>query len=587
MRSRFFFRWRLAIAGREAAWAAAAVALLSLALGLWGIGWGLPGPDRLRALPEGALSEDAARRLAESWQRLYTEVRRAHEEMLPAEPVTYARGLEVTAPGWTFPPDNLVGSVRSLLLQSENPDEKKAFIILSQMRPGKLEFRPLYVQYGGAFIYPLGLFLKAASLVGAAVLTPGAAHYLSHPGDMGRLYLLARLFILIFQVGSALVLFDMGRRLSGLRTGLAAAVLFVLSPMVLAHSHVVKPHPYAAFWALAALRWMLLAQESGRPRHYVWAGGAAGVAVGANLALSILMFCPILAWAARCAGGATGGRQWRWAGVGTALAAAVVLGTNPYLAVSPQAFAWELQVYAPMRWDVAPERMWAMVLSSFSSLGVGATLLGLGALFRASWRPGARRILAAVCILGGLVLWGRFSTFAEDPGSLRLFYPFIAVALLLGADWLVSLRPVWGLGLGLLVALETAAGAGVTLENLRRSAGPDSAGRRAAAWIETHVPAGASVGLTRRPEPAHTPAFRYDRYRLMICDRVADLKEPPGWIVVEGAARPYMDSLLQKSYHLAAAFPRYEFAGIRLTSDPFINGAFYIYERGAPGGDAP
>lgn len=587
MKPRFFTPWLRAVAGREAVLAAAAVALLSMATGLWGITWGLPGPFRLRALPEGALSEDAARRLAESWQRLYADVRRSHDEMRPAEPVTYARGLEVAAPGWTFPPDNLVGSVRSLLLQSENPDEKKAFIILAQMRPWKLEFQPLYVQYGGAFIYPLGLFLKAASLCGFAVLTPEAAHYLRCPGDMGRLYLLARIFILLFHAGSALVLFDMGRRWSGVRTGLAAAALFVLSPMFLAHSHVVKPHPYSAFWALAALRWMLLAHGAGRPRHYILAGIAGGMALGSNFALAGLAFCPLAAWAVRRCTAAAAAGEWRWAGAGTAAAAAVLLATNPYLAVSPQAFAWELKVYSPASWDWAPGRIWTMFRSGFSGLGAGMTLFSAAATIRALWLPGARRFLAAVCLAGGLMLWGRFSMFAADPASLRLFYPFIAAAFLLAADMLFSLRPAWRLALGMLLAAETAAGAGVCLENLRRAAGPAAAARQAAQWVDARVPAGAVVGLFRRPEPAHTPAFRYDRYQLVIFDRVAVLRELPEWIVVEDVDRPDIDSLLQNSYHLAAAFPRYELAGIRLAADPFINGAFYVYERGAVGKDQP
>ncbi|MGB9006621.1 MAG: hypothetical protein WCB96_12925 [Candidatus Aminicenantales bacterium] len=83
------------------------------------------------------------------------------------------------------------------------------------------------------------------------------------------------------------------------------------------------------------------------------------------------------------------------------------------------------------------------------------------------------------------------------------------------------------------------------MENLRRAADPDSSGRLAGVRVDAHVPARASASLVLRPEPAHTPDFGYDRYGLVVFDRIAALKDSPEWIVVKEMDRFDIDSLLQ------------------------------------------
>ena len=100
------------------------------------------------------MDSQGVRQLQERWEQLYRDISRSHQRMEKEEPATYLKGFQEAPPGWAFPPEPLLNSCRSFLIQSDNPDEKKAFIILSRMRPWKLEFEPLYLHYGGAFIYP-------------------------------------------------------------------------------------------------------------------------------------------------------------------------------------------------------------------------------------------------------------------------------------------------------------------------------------------------------------------------------------------------------------------------------------------------
>ncbi|MEK7382977.1 MAG: glycosyltransferase, partial [Elusimicrobiota bacterium] len=320
------------------------VLALGLATGLCGITGGLPGPARWRALPEGLHQSPVfARSLADSWGRLYQEIKKSHNEMRADEPRTSVQGVVEIAPGWTFPPDELVNAARALLTQSVNPDEKKSFIILAQMRPWRLEFKPLYAQYGGAFIYPLGAFLGVAHLLHLARLTPDLAYYLAAPEAMARLYLLGRFFTLFFHLGTLWLLYELGRILSGRRTGTVAALLWALAPVAIVNVHVLKPHPVAAFFFLAGAFCVVRAVEEGRWVDYLLAGLGMGLAAGGSLALGYGLAAPLIARACRREG------PWRAPLLGTAVGLAVVIVTSPFLVFSPRDFAWELTIYSPSR----------------------------------------------------------------------------------------------------------------------------------------------------------------------------------------------------------------------------------------------
>lgn len=565
--------------------ALAGVLALGLLVGLWGIRWGLPGPGRLRAFPEKLYpNAEIAQKFTEHWARLYEDIRKSHQEMRREEPVAYVKGLDEIAPGWSFPPDSLVNSYRSLLTQSANPDEKKSFIILSQMRPWKMEFKPLYAQYGGAFIYPLGLFLKISSWAGAVVLVPDLSHYLQYPGDMGRLYLCGRLFILLFHLGSLWALYDMGRRLSGWRTGLFAAAFFALCPSVIVGSHVLKPHAYSTFWALAAARWLMLGYESGKRKDYVLCGLSGGMAAGAAFSLGAFLGLPVLIWLARWSAGKRRGNEVKDPFFGLACAGGVLLLTNPYLFFSYRSFAWEMEVFA------APS--FHLTLAGFLSLlgnfagGMGGGLAGLAAIAAvAAFGRGERRILLAVVLWGVFaVLWAWFWRFAPEPGYTRFYYPVMGLACILAADMVWSgpwLQPlITTIGVTLILA-ESGLHSLVYLRNMSLDSGPDSTRMRAAAWIEGHIPPGSSVGLVRYPEPAHTPPFRYDRYRLIFFNNPDLLgSRGPDYLVVDAEGQGAIDNLAKNKYDRAIEFLPIQIAWARVADkSSFINEEMYVYRR--------
>ena len=87
-------------------------------------------------------------------------------------------------------------------LYSRQPDEMIAFRALySARRDGD----PRLYQYGGLFVYSVGVALRAAGALGLAILTDDLTFYLDHPAAFGRFYVVARLVVLCHgMVGVAL-----------------------------------------------------------------------------------------------------------------------------------------------------------------------------------------------------------------------------------------------------------------------------------------------------------------------------------------------------------------------------------------------
>lgn len=586
--------WRLKVLfeGPEALTGLGAVLLLGLATGLCGITWGLPGPARLRAFPERLKpTPEIAKNFADSWTKLYQDIERSHEELQKEEPVTYVKGVEEYPPGWDFPPGKLANAYRSLLLQSENPDEKKNFIILGQMRPWRLEFKPLYIAYGGAYIYPLGACLAAASLTGAFRLTSDLSYFLLNPQAMGRAYLTGRLFILFFHLGALWVLFDLGKKLSGWKTGALAGAFFALAPVIVINEHVLKPYGYSAFFCLLAVRSILAIWEAGRKRDYALFTLALGWASGANVACIFFAVMPVLAYLARRRRLAAGPSEWRWALAAAAGVALLWLLTNPFLVLAPHHFAWETTVFVPLVPGLDFGRL-ALLLSSNIPAGLGWPLWVLAVAGFAFWTvrgDSVRPTLAVSCVIVFLLLWGKFSYAGVGPGVVRLYYPLVALACLAAADFLAAgPAPRWAKGvIAAAVLADVALRGGVCLANMRADAGPDSTRYEAARWIEANVPAGASVGLTRYFEPAHAPYLRYDLYHLVIfqsADRL-DPKRLPDWIVVDQEGFDEIDTWSQKNYHEARAFFPTRAGWARVVDDTLnANAGFHILRRDGPSG---
>jgi len=137
-------------------------------------------------------------------------------------------------------------------LYTNQPDEMITMMALAGMKPSRLEMDPRLYQYGGLFIYPVGALIKLGGIIGLIDVRGDVVHYLDHPDAFGRFYVVARLYSAAWGLLGVFTVFAIARRLGDWRTGLVAALLFTLMPVVICMAHEGKPHlPGAVLMLLA------------------------------------------------------------------------------------------------------------------------------------------------------------------------------------------------------------------------------------------------------------------------------------------------------------------------------------------------
>ncbi len=491
------------------------------------------------------------------------------------------KGFEEFKSGWSWPPGELIHSYRSMLLRSQNPDEQKTFTVLAQMNPARLKFRPIYIQYGGFFVYSCGVLLEICAHFKWIHLTPGLSYYLLHPREMARLYISGRILMAFSTLATLLVIFDIGRRISSERMGALSALLFSLIPVMIPNSHVLKPHPYAAFWVILSVDFAVRALESNSASVWRWCGVFAGLGAGANLSFFYFGALPLIVWLWR-------GRPqklFRLALEASFLSFLTFALTNPYLFIDPGYYIWELLVYPRHKASFS----WATAVLFFSdyfprALGYGlavAGVLGLIVMFRTERK---KRFFAAISLGGLLFLWTLLALvwgFLGSSASVRFFYPFLGLFSLLAAEFFVSDRIPenfrWSF-LTLVLACNSLT-CFVYLKNLALNDSVNSTRAQASLWIQKNIKPGSSVGLSRYPQPYSTPLFRYDQYDLFVFEHPNFLKNFPEYVVLdqEGYSDPQTHLFIKKNYRLAAAFKPFSLGPFSMDSNYYINTAIRIF----------
>ena len=164
-------------------------------------------------------------------------------------------------------------------LYSDQPDEMITLRALSSMRPGQGKLDPRLYQYGGLWIYPVGLLLKLT-----VNPTADLAFYLDHPEAFGRMYVVMRMYTVMWALLGVVVVFGLTARLTeGVWEPATAALLYIFMPVVVNMSHEAKPHLPGAILALMAVWAAAKFVLAGRTRWAI----ACGAACGASAAMVI------------------------------------------------------------------------------------------------------------------------------------------------------------------------------------------------------------------------------------------------------------------------------------------------------------
>jgi len=291
---------------------------------LWGIDWGLYSPLRKQHL----FQNDS------KWSPEFVSMLR---KQLNDGDQNIGADVDPNPTGSTTKPAILNGSDQGIaeiysrfLLYSQQPDEMITFRALSKMDPGAGKLDPQMYQYGGLFVYPVGGLIKIASLC-RLIQLGNLDHFLTNPEQFARLYIVGRVYVLLWGVLGIGVVYALGKQLCDWRAGLLSSLMFALLPVVTSLSHESKPHLPGAVLMLWAIFWALKYVETGQVRHRFMLALASGLALGMVLSsLWVFILIPVAEFMTR----STMGERIYRSTFFLLLASVVYAITNPYVLIN-------------------------------------------------------------------------------------------------------------------------------------------------------------------------------------------------------------------------------------------------------------
>lgn len=420
-------------------------------------------------------------------------------------------------------------------LYSVESDEVINIMVLSRMRPGAAQLDPGFFLYGGAYIYPLGLWYFTLQKLGVIEVGSLAA-MVANPDRMDAIYIFGRMFVLIAVTLSGLVLFASARRLVPAGTACLMLTIYYAAPATVMFSQTMKPHWYAMLWVNIAILMVVRAYVE---RRFGWGaavitGAALGLAVGS--AQTFALFA-VLVWIALALAVRQGHMHRSHLASVPAIAILAFAITNPYVLINWQVYLAERNDVANnwFRFSLDPKYVWRFVAGSLApGMGIAAAglLLGVSA-WRALRGSTLERWIAGGVFLSVVVVG--YLTAALSDWHINLRYaPYLlgAGVLFLGVG-MGARRNLW---LGACVILTVLQSVPMWLAYRDEDSTTRSTRLSAAKWIEANLPAGTGLVVgTKQPAPYEVPPFDLTRYRInardwtyqVAVERQADLAVTP------------------------------------------------------------
>ena len=132
-------------------------------------------------------------------------------------------------------------------LYSINADEMIPIMSLSKIKINEKKFDPQIYKYGGAFIYPLGLYYY--SLIKLNLIENIEIGSIISNGDLiDKIYTQGRLFVLLSFIFSAFFLYKSLNLITTKNYSLIFTMIYLFAPSSIMFSQIIKPNWYALLW---------------------------------------------------------------------------------------------------------------------------------------------------------------------------------------------------------------------------------------------------------------------------------------------------------------------------------------------------
>lgn len=425
--------------------------------------------------------------------------------------------------------------VRRYRLFTHQPDEMITMMALSSMSPSALQLDPQLYQYGGLFVYPVGVLIRVASWFGLTTVSSDPAYYLEHPEAFARFYWIARGYVATWGLAGIVLMFAIGRRIGGSGVGLLSATIFTLLPVVTCMSHEAKPHLPGAVLMLAAV-WFAM-QALDRQRFRDWAGFfvSCGAAVGMVLSSAPIVILIPLVIGMHCRNQhfrqvhelpSCSNRHVDYRPVflrasagGLIVAGLVYVITNPYVAINllinrPVLFSNFGNSMAMYEVSRIPEGLWRVAQLSVEGATIPVTVIGALAIIVAAKRKS--RVALPLAVGAGTFALQFVLIGAGKPNEYGRFGIFYECALGIGAAWLIvelgRRYRVLSVGLGIALCAWCAFYSAGYLWGFHA----DVNGQGSRAMVATQLQDVASVAVIAEPAPYSCPPLKFETTSIVL-----------------------------------------------------------------------
>jgi hypothetical protein len=477
-----------------------------LLLNSWGIRWGLPLKARKNLLPN---LNDINFLLKE-------------ENSLTDKSNSLVRHISSD--------ENLARITRRFLLYTNHPDEMLTIMAIARMNPSEMDFNPKFFQYGGAFIYPAAAVFKIGSILGYVNLSKGLEHFLNHPEEISKFYILGRCLVIISCLFSVIAVYRISSFLDNKRTGLLSALILTILPTTIIWSLTFKPHMYGILFSLISLYFALKILESKQLRNYIGAGVFAGLAASTVINYGFIIFSSLLAILLHSLR-----HENRIYIKGLVFLVCGFLVSfsivNYYYFFSAQEALNEFRILSSM-WHFNPvPSAWLNYLIAIKRIiGLPMFLLMIGglsfSLFQSIFCKNKTQILLlTTACLYFLLISSLAGSDITDLGVLRFGLLFISVMSVIMAQFItylldkIKLKNLRILFIVCIVSVFfwTFAKTIVYDVNFFYDSTPTRSTRiLAGKWINEHIPTGSSICLWHSPAPFNSPPFKFDNYKIVV-----------------------------------------------------------------------
>jgi hypothetical protein len=560
------------------------ILLLACILNIYGIDWGLPSAERINLVfPEAKENGKLFKFLKEG----------AGKDWLDS-PEPYVYQSERSNKNWEFPPNRfphdkpMQSLLRNYLLATSSEREYSVIAGISSMDPGHLNFNPHFFHYGGCFVYTVGMVLKVASWLDLIRLTPDRTSYFDPPDNLRKVYIVGRLVVVFSVTISCLLLYLLAKSLYGKEAGLFAALIFGISPGIVASAHTMKPYIFGISFILLFLISTLRMKNSGSRYSYIFAGFFLGLAAGSSLYFSIFFFHLFICHLLRSGKG--GIKEYVSSLKDRNLLFALcfmlfaLFFTNPYYFFSfKEVFSEMSHRVQQASVSLSSEQVTQFTFSFFWMIyGIGLSLIIVIGLFYSLTRGREYWFLPLLPVLYFLITSTVVDKGGEQPQldfALSLV-PFASLLAGLAVQNLLSLQKRWIKILLFLTLAVTISHSLLYGFNFKQDTSCNSAFYQAGKWINENIPQGSSIGLMHIFTPVTTPPFDFRKFQINVYT-LRKLSSGHNHLTSYFVSDERVDDFLVPYYQLIRSFYPSKFLSLVGFKDHFnrANHPVFIYKR--------